>query len=524
MKKLLILLVICLSSTMMFAQTIPAHYVPVTTGQDLAGQNLSLTGYLAIDHVYQDNEFLEIGVFDQDGVCRAAKVAKWYPKGQKYIFQLVIKGNEGFVYDCKVYDHESEQETQLVLDIDTVLTWSAGGKIGSLGDLYEINFTNPGGPVVEDVDQVFNLSAGWNWISAYVEAGTDNALLADLQAGILANNSSAMIKDMINSTMIQNGEWSDSDLEFLNEKMYMANLTNATTVTITAAPADPAQHQITIVPGWNWIGFISSEIMTVEQALAGLTPNNGDMIKNMSGAMSFTSGSWQGNMDNMLPGSGYMYNNKGAQMTLTYPASAKGVVRSIPVEKYWSTNVHEHATNLVMMATLDEGQFRMGEGNYEIGAFVGDECRGSARLQKTTNGYVAFLVIHGDSGEEISFKLYDVMNAMEAGSSEEQIRYVANAITGSVEEPMVLHFRSTGVNEDANSLSVFPNPTKDNVMIQGEAIETVSVYNTLGQCMLNETFENAKSVELNMSNLSAGVYMVSIRTNGTMVTTMIVKE
>ena len=80
--------------------------------------------------------------------------------------------------------------------------------------------------------------------------------------------------------------------------------------------------------------------MTVEQALAGLTPNNGDMIKNMSGAMSFTSGSWQGNMDNMLPGSGYMYNNKGAQMTLTYPASAKGVVRSIPVEKYWSTNVH----------------------------------------------------------------------------------------------------------------------------------------------------------------------------------------
>ena len=113
---------------------------------------------------------------------------------------------------------------------------------------------------------------------------------------------------------------------------------------------------------------------------------------------------------------------------------------------------------------------------------------------------------------------------MEAGSSEEQIRYVPNAITGSVEEPMVLHFRNTGVNEDANSLSVFPNPTKDNVMIQGEAIETVSVYNTLGQCMLNETFENANSVELNMSNLSAGVYMVSIRTNGTMVTKMIVKE
>ena len=145
MKKLLVLLFICLSSTVLFAQT---HYTPVTTGADLAGQNLSLTGYLAINHEYQDNPNLEIGVFDQDGVCRAAKVAKWYAKAQKYIFQLVIKGNEGFVYDCKVYDHESEAELPLTLDIDIVLTWSAGGKIGALGDLYEINFA---GEVSEDL-------------------------------------------------------------------------------------------------------------------------------------------------------------------------------------------------------------------------------------------------------------------------------------------------------------------------------------------------------------------------------------
>ena len=195
------------------------------------------------------------------------------------------------------------------------------------------------------------------------------------------------------------------------------------------------------------------------------------------------------------------------------------------MEKYWSTNVHEHATNLVVMATLDESQFAMGEGNYEIGAFVNGECRGSSRLLKTSNGYVALVVVHGEYDETIRFKLYDVTNAMVVGSSEEQLRYVSNAIVGSVEEPMVLHFRCvTDVNEDANSLSVFPNPTKDNVKIQGQAIETVCVYNALGQCLLNETFGNATDVELNLSGLSAGVYMVSIRTNGTMVTKMIVKE
>ena len=373
-----------------------------------------------------------------------------------------------------------------------------------------------------DTEQAFELSSGWNWMSSYIECTPE--LFEALKDGIAANNTTAMIKDMSYSTMLQGGTWSDSDLEFVNEGMYMANLENATTVMLTAAVADPTAHPITLSSGWNWIGFVSAEEIEVNEALASLTPTNGDLIKNMTGASSYNGTEWQGSLENMMPGSGYMYFNKGTEMTLTYPASSKGVVRSLPVEKYWSTNVHEHATNLVLMATLDEAQFAMTNGNYEIGAFVGDECRGSARLQKAGNGYVAFVVIHGDSGETVSFKLYDVMNAAEAGVAEERLTYVSNAITGSIDEPVVLHFRNTGVNEDANSLSVFPNPTKDKVMIQGQAIETVSVYNTLGQCLLSKTYEDANSVELNMSGFSAGVYTVSIRTNGTMVTKMIVKE
>ena len=520
MKKLLIILIICLASTMMYAQTkIDPHYVPVTTGQDLAGQNLSLTGYLAIDHEYQNNEYYEIGVFDQNGVCRAAKVAKWYPKGNKYIFQLVIKGNEGFVYDCKVWDHESDQETPLVLDIDTVLTWSAGGKIGALGDLYEINFTNPGGG---DVEQTFDMAAGWSWISSYVECSDE--MFTALKDGIAANNTAAQIKDMVNGLILNGTSWSGTPVTFNNEGMLLVSLENATSVPLTAAAAAPADHPITIAPGWNWIGFVSSEPMTLTEALAGITPNSGDQIKDMVDVAQYGSG-WTGTLVTLVPGNGYMYFNNGDAMTLEYPAASKGVVRSIPVEKYWTTNVHEHATNAVMMATLDGSQFAMTDGNYEIGAFVDGECRGSARLQKAGNGYVAFLVIHGEMQETVNFKLYDVMNAIEFGLAEEQITYYANATTGSIEEPVVLHFRAAmDVNENANSLSVFPNPAKDKVMIQGQTIENVSVYNTLGQCLLNETYDNANNVELNMSGLSAGVYMVSIRTNGTMVNKMIVKE
>ena len=61
-------------------------------------------------------------------------------------------------------------------------------------------------------------------------------------------------------------------------------------------------------------------------------------------------------------------------------------------------------------------------------------------------------------------------------------------------------------------------------MIQGQAIETVSVYNALGQRLLSQSCGNATELELDLSGLSAGVYTVSIRANGETVNKLVVKE
>ena len=374
------------------------------------------------------------------------------------------------------------------------------------------------------VEQVIAMNAGWNWFSSYVECRTD--LLTSLQEEVAAGNTSAEIKDMTNSTLLLNGVWSASDLVLVNESMYMANVGNAVTVTLTAPLADPSEHPITLNPGWNWIGFISPSEMTLGDALSGLSPHNNDMLKSMTDAATFSGGVWSGTIENLVPSNGYMYYNRGEAMTLTYPTAARAVVCHETVERYWATNVHEHATNLVMMATLDESQFAMADGNYEIGAFVDDECRGSARLQHAGDGYVAFIVVHGEVGETVHFRLYDVADGVEEGVADEQIRYVPDAIMGSVEEPMVLHFRgSMSVGEEAEHISLFPNPTKDKVTIQGTAIETVRVFNALGQCLLSESAGNTDNVELNLNGLSAGVYTVSIRLSyGLQINKMIVKE
>ena len=99
---------------------------------------------------------------------------------------------------------------------------------------------------------------------------------------------------------------------------------------------------MTLKSGWNWIGFPSDTPLPIEEALSGLTPHNGDMIKNMSGASKFTGGSWQGTLETLEPGCGYMYNNKGAQITFTYPEARSKKKKIIKTIKSLSLHYPKH--------------------------------------------------------------------------------------------------------------------------------------------------------------------------------------
>ena len=206
--------------------------------------------------------------------------------------------------------------------------WPYDWWTGSYQYMDYININVDGGGA--DIVQTFALSSGWCWMSSYLECSDE--LFAAMKDAIAANNSTAQIKNMTDGLILNNGSWQGTAVTLTNEGMLMTNLENATEVTLTAASADPSEHPIILNPGWNWIGFISSEPMTLNEALSGIVPNNGDQIKDMSDVATY-SGTWTGTLVTLQPGNGYMYYNNGAAMTLVFPAAAKGVVRSIPVEK-----------------------------------------------------------------------------------------------------------------------------------------------------------------------------------------------
>lgn len=81
------------------------------------------------------------------------------------------------------------------------------------------------------------------------------------------------------------------------------------------------------------------------------------------------------------------------------------------------------------------------------------------------------------------------------------------------ENQYYLHFLYSfdGVNESADGISIYPNPTAGVLHIEAPMMQAVKVYNMLGQQVL-ETQVNGDAITLNLSDLGSGMFMVMVQT------------
>lgn len=83
---------------------------------------------------------------------------------------------------------------------------------------------------------------------------------------------------------------------------------------------------IELTKGWNWISYLLPTETSIEEALANLTPEEGDMIKSQGQFRNFENGQWSGTLDILTPGKGYIYLREGEATSFTYPESgSKGL-------------------------------------------------------------------------------------------------------------------------------------------------------------------------------------------------------
>ncbi len=163
--------------------------------------------------------------------------------------------------------------------------------------------------ITNDVEQVVTLPQGTSWWSTNLDI-TINDLKAAI-AGALGTSGTATIKSQSGYITYSNGQWRPSSGMTLDiRQMYMIQVSNDCTFTLTGVPVDPTEHVITLHNGSNWIGFLSGESLPIATALSNLTPENGDVIKGKQGYATFNGTIWRGTMTTLEPGQGYIYQSK----------------------------------------------------------------------------------------------------------------------------------------------------------------------------------------------------------------------
>ena len=193
--------------------------------------------------------------------------------------------------------------------------------------------------------QTIELSAGYNWISTYIEVEDPEAMIATLEEGLGENGVSI---ESMEGMLEYIGMWFGDEFGMTNETMYIVEVSEDCSVELTGAPADPAVHPITIEPeGWNWIGYPVSEEMEVNDALSGFEAEMGDMIESDKDGIVEYVGTWYGDFDTMVPGQGYQYYSASGEVrTLIFHTGVSKAKAKVAVSKAKLQSVTSPETGL----------------------------------------------------------------------------------------------------------------------------------------------------------------------------------
>jgi hypothetical protein len=176
------------------------------------------------------------------------------------------------------------------------------------------------------VTQTIDLSPGWNLISAYVTVEDPVALLDMLKESL---GDKGLVIQSVDYTTEYDGEWF-GDLDEVgmeNDLSYYVKVVEDCVVTLEGMPADPAGYEITIVQGWNMIGFPSAVSIGVIDALSGFKAEDGDIIQSDFGTTEYD-GEWFGDLEAFEPGFGYLYySNSDEPKTLIFHQGRKGILK-----------------------------------------------------------------------------------------------------------------------------------------------------------------------------------------------------
>ena len=184
-----------------------------------------------------------------------------------------------------------------------------------------VNWTENGTVVSTDASYTFTVTSDRELVANFVEVATQTTslgqgltwwtptiamTLSDLEQA-LGNKAVLINSQNAGFARYENGTWSGTLTEIVPGQMYKIETNDAVSLTMSGTPATGVS--LTIMPGYNWFGYTGTQAKAIAAALGDFTPSNGDTITAQDGTTAtYNNGSWNGTLNSLQPGHGYIYN------------------------------------------------------------------------------------------------------------------------------------------------------------------------------------------------------------------------
>lgn len=392
---------------------------------------MSIIGTLSILGKPSYNADDIVGVF-VDGECRGIVHPAYNARYDNSFLLLDVYGNDddaGKVLTFKAYD----ASTGIMYPVTTTsqdVTFSANVLIGKYAAPLLIETANK-------IEQTTLLSTGWNWTSFYVNA--DDMNVSSVFASVADGVETVKTKDEFANC--DKGTWYGKTFDVDNRSMYKARMSSTKVLKLIGSYGSKEDRTITVVPGWNWIAYNNTQTASVADALAGMDPQDGDMIKGQYGFALFDGYEWTGSLKALTPGQGYMLQSASANVrTFNYPSSLPAYVQkkaAAQCKQYSFSPIdhHKYPSNMTITARVTfDGAVQQ---DAEVGVFAGDECRTAEFTD--ADGY-AYFTVPGDGKCTLRFML---AKDGQTWLSDVTLDFAEDAICGSYKLPFEVTFGKT---------------------------------------------------------------------------------
>jgi len=333
---------------------------------------------------------------------------------------------------------------------------------GTLADPVVLEVTNR-------LQQTLALQEDWNWISLNIKPVSSQT--EKVFEPVLGDITTIKSKTQLFTVNTPDTTYGGTLKTMGVTSSYRVKALRNTSLTIEGTVVNCSQTPLSIRKGWNWIGYLPLQTMSVNSALADIEPVADDLLKSKTAFAVYDGSEWVGTLTRMTAGEGYMYLSHAAEaFTFRYPESngltamrsnsvsgptANSTAIQLPTSNsasgLFEPVADPYSGNMSVVARVMKGTEPLHD--VEVGVFAGEECRGAATEEfinnGSTNGYW-FLTIAGDEPTPLTIKVYDP-NTQQMYIVSQTLNYTDDAIIGTLATPYIIQLDDTdGINQVAN--------------------------------------------------------------------------